>query len=128
MALAALLPLGQAAEMKTPGDRMFAWYFENETKHLAKADLAEIRTLGDWNEKKNEYRRQLREMLGLDPLPERTPLQVKITGTVQHDEFEVSKLHYQSSPGLYVTGNLYVPKELTDPSPAILYVCGHGRV
>ena len=61
---------------------MFAWYFENETKRLAKADLAEIRTLGDWNEKKNEYRRQLREMLGLDPLPERTPLQVKITGTV----------------------------------------------
>ena len=128
MALAALLPLGQAAEMKTPGDRMFARYFENETKRLAKADLAEIRTLGDWKEKKNEYRHQLREMLGLDPLPERTPLQVKITGTVQHDEFEVRKLHYQSSPGLYVTGNLYVPKKLTDPAPAILYVCGHGRV
>ena len=115
MALAALLPLGQAAEMKTPGDRMFAQYFENETKRLANADLAEIRTLGDWNEKKNEYRRQLREMLGLDPLPERTPLQFKITGTVQHDEFEVRKLHYQSSPGLYVTGNLYVPKKLTAP-------------
>ena len=128
MALAALLPLGQAAEMKTPGDRMFARYFENETKRLAKADLAEIRTLGDWNEKKNEYRRQLRELLGLDPLPKRTPLQVKITGTVQHDEFEVRKLHYQSSPGLYVTGNLYVPKKLTAPAPAILYVCGHGRV
>ncbi|MDD9866961.1 MAG: hypothetical protein OXS32_11470, partial [Verrucomicrobiales bacterium] len=128
MALAALLPLGQAAEMKTPGDRMFARYFENETKRLAKADLAEIRTLGDWNEKKNEYRRQLHEMLGLDPLPERTPLQVKITGTVEHDEFEVRKLHYQSSPGLYVTGNLYVPKKLTAPAPAILYVCGHGRV
>ena len=128
MALAALLPLGQSAEMKTPGDRMFARYFENETKRLAKADLAEIRTLGDWNEKKNEYRNQLREMLGLDPLPERTPLQVKITGTVQHDEFEVRKLHYQSSPGLYVTGNLYVPKKLTAPAPAILYVCGHGRV
>ena len=107
---------------------MFARYFENETKRLAKADLAEIRTLGDWNEKKNEYRLQLREMLGLDPLPERTPLQVKITGTVQHDEFEVRKLHYQSSPGLYVTGNLYVPKKLTAPAPAILYVCGHGRV
>ena len=49
MALAALLPLGQAAEMKTPGDRMFARYFENETKRLGKADLAEIRTLGGWS-------------------------------------------------------------------------------
>ena len=111
--------------MKTPGDRMFARY-ENETKRLAKADLAEIRTLGDWNEKENEYLRQLREMLGLDPLPDRTPLQVKITGTVQHNEFEVRKLHYQSSPGLR-TGNLYVPKKLTAPAPAILF-CGHGRV
>ena len=107
---------------------MFAKYFESETKRLAKADLAEIKTLDDWNTKKTEYRRQLHEMLGLDPLPERTPLQTKITGVVQHDEFEVSKLHYQSSPGLYVTANLYVPKKMNGPAPAILYVCGHGRV
>ena len=127
-ALACLISLGQAAELKTPGDRMFAKYFESETKRLAKADLAEIKTLDDWNTKKTEYRRQLHEMLGLDPLPERTPLQTKITGVVQHDEFEVSKLHYQSSPGLYVTANLYVPKKMNGPVPAILYVCGHGRV
>ena len=96
----------QAAEMKTPGDRMFAKYFENETQRFARDDLAAIKSLDDWNASKAEYRRQLREMLGLDPLPERTPLQVKITGTVQHAEFEVRKLHYQSSPGLYVTANL----------------------
>ncbi|MED6325782.1 MAG: hypothetical protein VYE14_00360 [Verrucomicrobiota bacterium] len=59
-AWAARLPVALAAEIKTPGDRMFARYFENETKRLAKADLAEIRTLGDWNKKKNEYRNQLR--------------------------------------------------------------------
>jgi len=128
LAMATLIPLGQAAEMKTPGDRMFAKYFANETERLAKADLAAIKTLDAWNRNKAKYRQQLQEMLGLDPLPERTPLQVKITGTVQHDEFLVRKLHYQSSPGLYVTGNLYVPKKLTAPTPAILYVCGHGRV
>lgn len=127
-ALSILTTFGKAAEIKTPGDRMFARYFESETKRLAKADLADIKTLDDWNAKKDTYRRQLREMLGLDPLPKRTPLQTKTTGVVQHDEFEVRKLHYQSSPGLYVTGNLYVPKKLTTPAPAILYVCGHGQV
>ena len=120
--------LGQAAELKTPGDRMFADYFKIETKRLADDCLAEIQVLEDWNVKKQVYRKQLHEMLGLDPMPERTPLKATVTGTVKHDEFEVRNLHFQSSPGLYVTGNLYVPKNLNKPAPTILYVCGHGRV
>ena len=120
--------LGQAAELKTPGDRMFADYFKIETKRLADNCLAEIQSLDDWNAKKKLYRKQLHEMLGLDPLPERTPLKATVTGAVKHDEFEVRNLHFQSSPGLYVTGNLYVPNNLTAPAPTILYVCGHGRV
>ncbi len=120
--------LGHAAELKTPGDRMFAEYFKIETKRLADSCLAEIETLDDWNAKKDLYRKQLHEMLGLDPLPERTPLKATVTGAVKHEEFEVRNLHFQSSPGLYVTSNLYVPNNLTAPAPTILYVCGHGRV
>ena len=37
--------LGHAAELKTPGDRMFAEYFKIETKRLADSCLAEIETL-----------------------------------------------------------------------------------
>ena len=120
--------LGQAAELKTPGDMMFANYFKIETKRLADGCLTEIQSLEDWNAKKQVYLKQLHEMLGLDPMPERTPLKATVTGTVKHDEFEVRNLHFQSSPGLYVTGNLYVPKNLNKPAPTILYVCGHGRV
>ncbi|MCH2593941.1 MAG: prolyl oligopeptidase family serine peptidase [Pedosphaera sp.] len=120
--------LGQAAELKTPGDMMFANYFKIETKRLADDCLTEIQSLEDWNAKKQVYLKQLHEMLGLDPMPERTPLKATVTGTVKHDEFEVRNLHFQSSPGLYVTGNLYVPNNLNKPAPTILYVCGHGRV
>ena len=67
-------------------------------------------------------------MLGLDPLPEKTDLKPVITGRVEHDEFVVEKLHFQSRPGLYVTGNLYLPKKIDKPLPTILYVCGHSRV
>src|SRR5688572_16902046 len=67
-------------------------------------------------------------MLGLDPLPERTDLKPVITGKVEHEEFTVEKLHFQSRPGLYVTGNLYIPKKIDKPLPAVLYVCGHGQV
>ena len=110
------------------GDAMIAEYFRRETQQLADACLADIQTADDWNAKKDEYRRQLREMLGLDPLPEKTDLQATVTGTLDHAEFTVEKLHFQSRPGLYVTGNLYVPKVRAGKVPAILYVCGHGNV
>jgi cephalosporin-C deacetylase-like acetyl esterase len=38
----------------------------------------------------------------------------------------VEKLHFQSKPGLYVTGNLYRPKKARGKLPAVLYVCGHS--
>ena len=71
-------------------------------------------------------------MLGLDPLPERTPLHATVTGSLEKSGVTIEKVHYQSKPGLYVTGNLYRPKasrERKRPEkgyPAILYVCGHS--
>src|SRR5262245_60802616 len=48
--------------------------FRTETAQLASRCLAEIRTLEDWNARRGEFRRQLFEMLGLDPLPKRGDL------------------------------------------------------
>jgi dienelactone hydrolase len=117
-----------AARDTSRGDRMIAEYFREETRRLADNCLADIKTLEDWTSRREEYRRQLREMLGLDPWPEKTPLQPLITGRIDHDEFVVEKLHFQSRPGLYVTGDLYLPKNVDKPAPTILYVCGHAVV
>ena len=61
----------KAAPNTAVGDALLARYFELETARVANESLADIKTLGDWNSRKDEYRRQLFEMLGLDPLPER---------------------------------------------------------
>ena len=112
-----------------PADLMFAEYFRAETARLAEASLADIRTLEDWKIRQAAYREQLLEMLGLSPLPERTDLKPVVTGRVEHPEFTVEKLHFQSLPGLYVTANLYVPRALGGKkAPAILYACGHAVV
>lgn len=117
----------QPASSPTRGDLLIADYFRSETALLAEQSLADLRTLEAWTTRRAEYRRQLQEMLGLWPLPERTDLQPVITGKLDADEFTVEKLHFQASPRLYVTANLYVPKKLEKPAPAILYVCGHSR-
>ncbi len=119
---------GKLPTNATPGDRMFTEYFRAETRTLGERSLAEVRTLEDWNKTKVTARQQLFEMLGLDPLPPKTDLKATVTGTLDHPDFTVEKLHYQSRPGLYVTANVYVPKKLSAPAPAILYVCGHAVV
>lgn len=109
------------------GDKMLAAYFAHEVAAL-QGQLPKTREA--WDQNKDEYRRQLFDMLGLDPLPERTELHATTTGTAPQEEFTVENVHFQSSPHLYVTGNLYLPKGLKSGErvPAILYVCGHGGV
>jgi dienelactone hydrolase len=108
------------------GDRMLEAYFHREARRLADACLADVKTKDDWERKRPELRRQLLEMLGLWPTPPRTDLKPVVVGKVEADAYTVEKLHFQSSPGLYVTANLYVPKKAKLPAPAVLYVCGHA--
>lgn len=103
-------------------------YFRRETQQLADRCLSEVQTAEDWSTRQSEYRRQLAEMLGLDPMPPRTALQPVVTGEVAADGVVVERLQFQSLPGLYVTGNFYRPAEFAESLPAILYLCGHAQV
>jgi dienelactone hydrolase len=107
---------------------MLKQYFEDETARVGNETFAEIKTLEDWTSRRDTYREQLFEMAGLSPRPEKTDLKAVVTGRVEHADFTVENLHYQSMPGLYATGNLYLPKNRNGRVPAILYVCGHANV
>jgi len=109
-------------------DAMLADYFRIETSKLRDRCLTDVTSLEDWQAKRKIYRKQLFEMLGLQPFPEKTDLQAVVTGKVEHEQFIVENIHFQSRPGLYVTANLYIPKGLEKAAPTILYVCGHARV
>jgi hypothetical protein len=107
-------------------DAILSDYFRAETAKLRDRCLTDIKTLKDWDAKRKIYREQLFEMLSLKPLPEKTDLKPVVTGKIEHEQFTIENIHFQSSPGLYVTGNLYIPKGLEKPAPTILYVCGHA--
>ena len=123
------LPL-HAAESVPPraGNRVLADYFAREVAEIESRPLPSPASAEEWKNTSARMRRQLAEMLGLDPMPPRTPLNVVKTGEVQGDGFVVEKMHYQSMPGLYVTANLYRPAKSEGRLPAILYVCGHANM
>ena len=53
-------------------------------------------------------------------LVKKTPLEARVTGSFERAEYRVEKIVFQSMPGLYVTGNLYVPKTRAGRLPAVL--------
>lgn len=56
---------------------------------------------------------------------ERTPLNVRLIGTIECEKYTIEKLIYESMPEFYVTAACYVPKGLKDRAPAV--VCAHGH-
>ena len=67
-----LMAAGYKLEPRGAADEQLVEYFARETAKVEAACLADVRTLSDWNAKREGYRKELFEMLGLSPLPERT--------------------------------------------------------
>jgi len=79
-----------------------------------------------WRARAEEVRRRIRLAAGLWPMPTRPKLMPVVHGPVDRGEYVVSKVYFQSVPGLYVTGNLYEPTgEHDGPRPAVLSPHGH---
>ncbi|MGC8794470.1 MAG: alpha/beta hydrolase [Bryobacteraceae bacterium] len=98
-------------------------------KRLAAERLAErqrqIERLGPGN--LEERRKRVREAIlrGIGGLPERTPLNARVTGVLERGDYRIEKIVFESQPGFYVTANLYLPKRGSPPYPAVLYPLGH---
>lgn len=79
----------------------------------------------EMEQRKNELKYNLRMAAGLYPWPEKTPLNVKYEDVGTYEGYCVKKVMFETYPGLWSTGNLYLPKPLTAPAPAILNLIGH---
>jgi hypothetical protein len=90
--------------------------------------LEDIGSLDDWEKRREGLRQHLLWLLGLNPLPERSRLNARITGTLSRPGYTIEKLVFESQPGLFVTANFYLPTGRNTPVPCILYLCGHGKL
>lgn len=116
------------ADRENPGDTMIQEYLKAEAEKLEANFLGGIKTREDWERERPRLMGEYFHMLGLSPLPEKTPLKATVTRTLDRGDYFVEMLHFQSRPGLYVTANLYRPARVNagEKLPGILYVCGHS--
>ncbi len=119
------LPLAQ----DTNGDHSIRRYLAARAAELEREFLPGINSAADFEKHRPSLRADLFDMLGLKPMPERTPLHATITGTIEQPGYVIEKLHFQSLPGLYVTANLYLPRptRANERYPTILYQVGHAN-
>ena len=105
------------------------------TKFLAEVKEAEQKWIAAYNAVKTKedveaYQKTRREefMKSLGPMWERTPLNPQVTGQGTKEKFRYENIIFESMPGVYVTGTMYLPKEdrYKGPYPAMLVVCGHS--
>lgn len=87
--------------------------------------LPEYKTKEEWLAQAKEYRYHILVSNGLWPMPERTPLNAKIFGKVEYEDYTIEKVYFESYPGFLVTGNLYRPKGKKGPFPGIANPHGH---
>lgn len=89
-------------------------------------EISELRTAADWQRRQETVRQTLRTLFG--PFPERTPLNARVTGVIQRPGYRIEKVVFESRPGLFVTGCVYLPDVITSRAPAILNPIGHTDI
>ncbi|MGI5817955.1 MAG: alpha/beta hydrolase family protein [Armatimonadota bacterium] len=101
-------------------------WLSEEARALTASALPVPMYADEWERTQEQRRRMWLEMLGLWPLPERTPMEPTITGRLARDGYVIEKLHLQPEPGCYVTANLLMPDDIDEPLPCVIYHCGHA--
>lgn len=107
--------------------RMVHEWFVQQVRRLERGKLRrleELRTKEDAEAYVESVRKRVRTCFG--PEPKRTPLNARITGTVERDGYKIENIIFDSRPGFPVTANLYIPTGRDYPLPGVIGTCGHS--
>ncbi len=99
----------------------------NYLAHKITTERTAPKSLAKLKSRRPELKEQVLDILGLNPMPEKTPLNVKYIGNkVDLGNCYFQRVVYESRPNIYVAAHLFIPKNVTFPVPAIIHVPGHG--
>jgi len=109
-----------------PGTQLKDHVYARSARYFAQGDAARdaLKTPDAVRARQTEIRRFIIESIGGLPSSD-TPLNARITGTVEGSGFTIEKLIFESRPRHFVTANLYLPAQRTGRSGAVLFLSGH---
>jgi dienelactone hydrolase len=113
--------------LNQPADTMMRSYLTNLVDmQFAKRDslLSTLRSAEDWRVRSEAIRDSMISWTG--PLPERTPLNARVTGRIEREDYIIENILFESRPNYFVSANLYLPKGYPLPRPALLHHPGHS--
>ena len=84
-------------------------------------------SLDVWQQRRDDVRRRILVATGLWPMPAKTPLNPVIHGKIDRGDYTIEKVYFESAPGLFVTGNLYRPKNIQGKAPGVMFAHGHWK-
>jgi len=112
---------------KSKSGQIYQWS-EAEGKEFHQQIRQNITTPEAWEKRANQIRCQILLATGLEPFPEKCPLNPIFGGKRIFDGYQVENVAFESLPGVYVTGSLYSPIEIKDSPPAVLSPHGHWPI
>jgi cephalosporin-C deacetylase-like acetyl esterase len=95
---------------------------DSGARHIRK--LNQLKTKADAEQYVRSAQERIRTSFG--PEPDRTPLNPRVTGTIEREAYRIENVIFDSRPGFPVTANLYIPRGQTSPMPAVVGTCGHS--
>ena len=83
--------------------------------------------LDQWEERKRHLRGQIFSAAGLDPMPEKTPLNPRFVSRMERGDYSIENVLLETLPGYFLGGNLYRPLGRKGRFPGVLLAHGHAR-
>jgi cephalosporin-C deacetylase-like acetyl esterase len=124
---ATFLSVSSLAAQQASQDPLLRWMDQIAQQQLQRREnaIAEIHNVADAERRKQWVRQTLVSVIG--GLPDYSgPLNPRITGRLQRENYAIEKVIFESLPGFYVTANLYRPSQ-GGRYPGVLLQAGHTQ-
>ncbi|HKT11669.1 MAG TPA: acetylxylan esterase [Terriglobia bacterium] len=95
----------------------------NEARAARLAQLRALRSEADVRARIEKVRSTVWKLVG--GRFEKTPLNPRVTGTIDRGAYRIEKVIFESQPEIYVTANLYIPSGRQGPFPGVIAPLGH---
>ncbi len=101
------------------------YFTEEEGAEFLKRMKNQYSTAEEWELRADRIREQILKGSGLEKYPERSPLNPILGDERIYDGYKVQNVAFESLPGVYVTGSLYLPVDAEGVLPGVLSPHGH---